>query len=266
MPMIDLACRTGYPAPARPWPNEEMQDVTIPARRPTGAVAEPVFGSTVQYVIDTLAMRIVSQEYGTDERLPSERQLAQDLGVARNTVREALDQLEARGMIRRRAGSGSFVTYHAGASSDALSPVAAETGPLHLQVVRSILEPEMVRLAIINMSPRRIEALGETLSQMEAVQTDANAFVRLEEEFHRQIASGTDNPLLIACYNLVIDARRQAFRAAMYRRHLTPSRIAIYQRSYNALFNAIAARDIEEATEFMKLALVEDQKLLLQED
>jgi len=227
---------------------------------------EPVVGATVQYVIDTLTTRIVQQSYGLDERLPSERQLAQDLGVARNTVREALDQLEERGMIRRRAGSGSFVTYDPAGESASVAPVAAETGPLQLQVVRGIFEPEMVRLAIINMPPRQIEALGKTLSQMEAVQTDANAFVRLEEEFHRQIAEGTGNPLLIACYNLVIDARRQSFRAAMYRRHLTPNRIAAYQRGYNALFNAIAARDIEEATEFMKLTLIEDQKLLLQGD
>jgi DNA-binding FadR family transcriptional regulator len=192
--------------------------------------------------------------------------LAQDLGVARNTVREALDQLEDRDMIRRRAGSGSFVTYDPSGATSSAAPVAADTGPLQLQVVRGILEPEMVRLAIISMPPRQIEALGETLSKMEAVQADISAFVRLEEDFHRQLAEGTGNPLLIACYNLVIDARRQAFRAAMYRRHLTPTRIAAYQRSYNALFNAIAARDIEEATEFMKLSLVEDQKLLLQED
>ena len=227
---------------------------------------EPVVGATVQYVIDTLTTRIVSLEYGVDERLPSERQLAQDLGVARNTVREALDQLEDRGMIRRRAGSGSFVTYDPSGAATAASPVAAETGPLQLQVVRGIFEPEMVRLAIINMPPRQIEALGEILSQMEAVAGDAGAFVRLEEEVHRQIAMGTANPLLIACYNLVIDARRQSFRGAMYRRHLTPNRIATYQRGYNALFNAIAARDIEAASEFMKLTLIEDQKLLMQDD
>lgn len=227
--------------------------------------AEPVLGATVQYVIDTLTMRIVSQEYGLEERLPSERQLAQELGVARNTVREALDMIEARGMIRRRAGAGSFVIYDPDGASESLAPVAAETGPLQLQVMRGIIEPEMVRLAIVNMSPRQIEALGKILSQMEAVQIDAMAFVRLEEEFHRQIATGTGNPLLIACYNLVIDARRQAFRAPMYRRHLTPSRIATYQRGYNSLFNAIAARDIDEACEFMKLSLIEDQKLLLQD-
>lgn len=223
-------------------------------------------GATVKYVIETLSTRIVTQEYASEERLPSERQLAQDLGVARNTVREALDQLEARGMIRRRAGSGSFVTYDPDGESKATSPVAAETGPLHLQVMRGILEPEMVRLAIVNMSPKQIEALSVVLSKMEGVQADATAFVRLEEEFHRLIAEGTGNPLLVACYNLVLDARRQGFRTAMYRRHLTPARIAIYQRGYNGLFNAISARDIEEASEFTKLSLIEDQRLLLQED
>ena len=232
-----------------------------PAARRNGAV----LGKTVQYVVDTLTMRIVGQEYGLEERLPSERQLAQDLGVARNTVREALDQIEAEGLIRRRAGSGSFVIFDPEGTNVSVSTVAAETGPLQLQVVRGIMEPEMIRLAVINMSPRQIEALAETLSQMEGVQVDAMAFVRLEEEFHRQIAAGAGNPLLTACYNLVLDARRQSFRAAMYRRHLTPSRIADYQRAYNSLFNAIAARDIEQACEFMKLALIEDQKLLLQE-
>ncbi|WP_406721687.1 FCD domain-containing protein (plasmid) [Thioclava litoralis] len=216
-------------------------------------------------MIDTLSSRIVSGEYAKDERLPSERQMAQDLGVARNTVREALDYLETRLMIRRRQGSGSFVIYDPAGTLQAHSPVAEETGPLHLLTVRGVLEPEIVRLAILSMSPKQITALSEIVSQMEAMSTDATAFIRLEEEFHRQLALGTGNPLLVACFNLVLDARRQSFRAAMYKRHLTPAKLASYQRAYNGLFNAIAARDIEEATEFMKLSLVEDQKLLLQE-
>lgn len=222
--------------------------------------------STVQYVVDTLNMRIVAAEYGAGARLPSERTLAAELGVARNTVREALDILERRAMIVRRAGSGSFVTYRAGETAEAMSPVAAETGPLQLQVMRGILEPEMVRLAILNMPPREIDALGEILSRMEAIRTEAAEFAQLEQEFHRALAAGTGNPLLVACYNLVLDARRQGFRAALNQRHLTPARIGAYQRGYNALFNAIAARDIDAAVEFMKLNLIEDQKVLLQED
>ena len=228
--------------------------------------ADHTLGATVRVVAETLLARILSQEYAVDERLPSERTLAGELGVARNTVREALDVLEGQGVIRRRAGSGSFVTGVSRPEEVPVSDVAAVTSPLDLQVMRGILEPDMIRLAIINMAPRAIEALGEVLSAMEAISTDAVEFARLEDEFHRQIAEGTGNPLLLACYDLVILARRQSFRAAMMRRHLTPQRIQDSQRAYNTLFNTIAARDIEAAVEHVKLLLIEEQKLLMQED
>lgn len=232
----------------------------------TPGPAEATIGATVQGVIDTLLARIEAKEYEVDERLPSERTLAAELGVARNTVREALDVLETRRVIRRRAGSGSFVAQPGEEARNAAgSALAANTSPLDHLVMRGILEPDMVRLAVIHMAPRQIEALGETLSQMEQVRTDATAFARQEEEFYRQIAEGSGNPLLAACYELTLDACRQSFRAAMLRRHLTPKRIGDYQQRYNTLFNAIAARDIEAAVEFIKLHLVEEQKLLLQE-
>jgi len=230
-------------------------------------LADQGISATVRVVVETLLARIRSEDYGADERLPAERTLAAELGVARNTVREALDVLENLGFIRRRAGSGSFVTGERDNEEPASADdVAGETGPLDLQVVRGILEPDMVRLAIVNLSPRKIDGLGKTLSEMENVQTDAARFARLEDDFHRQLAEGTGNPLLVACYDLVIQARRQSFRAALNRRHLTPNRIRDFQRRYNQLFNAIAARDIETATEFMKLQLIEEQKVLLQED
>lgn len=228
--------------------------------------AESSIGATAQIVTDTLFARIQSGEYPVDTRLPSERTLASELGVARNTVREALDVLENRGVIRRRAGSGSFVTYRSEPSeSPSYGVIAADTSPLHHLVVRGILEPEMVRLAVVNMTPRQIEELDKTLSELEAVKTDALEFVRLEEALLRRIAQGSGNPLLASCYELSIEASRQSFRAALLRRHLTPNRIQDYQQRYHTLFNAIASRDVEAAVEFIKLLLIEEQKLLLQD-
>lgn len=241
-------------------------DPTLPASA-AALLADPSISATVRIVVDTILSRIVAEEYAADERLPSERSLAGELGVARNTVREALDLLERHGLIRRRAGSGSFVTgTPAPDAAETAIDLAGGTSPLDLQVARGILEPEMVRLAIINMPPRAIESLGAALSGMESVQTDAARFARAEEEFHSQIARGTANPLLAAFYDLVIQARRQSFRAALNKRHLTPLRIQGFQRRYNTLFNAIAARDIETAVELVKLQLIEEQKILLQED
>ncbi|WP_297767929.1 FCD domain-containing protein [uncultured Roseovarius sp.] len=224
-------------------------------------------GATVQVVIDSLFARIQSEEYPEGARLPSERTLSTELGVARNTVREALDVLESRHIIRRRAGSGSFVTYKTQHSRIGnRSALAENISPLDHLVVRGILEPEMIRLAVIHMTPRDIMELDDILSRMEAISTDAAAFVKCEEDFYRKIATGTGNPLLASCYDLAIDACMQTFRSRMMRRHLTPRRIEDYQKRYNALFNTISSRDVETAVEYIKLHLIEEQKTLLQED
>ncbi len=223
-------------------------------------------GATVQVVIDSLFARIKSKEYPEGTRLPSERTLSSELGVARNTVRDALDVLESRSIIRRRAGSGSFVTYKSESTRpDTRTALAENTSPLDHLVVRGILEPEMVRLAVINMTPRDIMELDDILTQLEAVTTDSSDFIKAEEAFYRKIAKGTGNPLLASCYELAIEACLQTFRSNLMRRHLTPKRIEDYQKRYNALFNAISSRDVETAVEYIKLHLIEEQKMLLQE-
>lgn len=228
--------------------------------------AQHSVGATVQVVVDTLFARIKSGEYAADTRLPSERALAGELGVARNTVREALDVLEEGGMIRRRPGSGSFVTWSSRPDKAGDDVAAADISPLNHLVVRGILEPEMVRLAVMNMTPRMLDQLSQTLSQLEAVSTDVDAFIALEEALYIQIAEGTGNPLLAACYKMTIDTYGRSFGAGLRRRALTPRRMQDYQHRYNSLFNAIASRDVATAVEFIKLHLVEEQALLLPDD
>lgn len=226
----------------------------------------PAIGETVRIVMGTLFARIQSGEYPTDSRLPSERALAAELGVSRNTVREALDVLEMRKMIRRRQGSGSFVIFQ---TEQVEAPIPGSVGerssPLDHLIVRSIIEPEMTRLAVMNMTPKQLDRLSQTIAKIEAVRTDLNEFIRLEEEFYRQIAQATRNPLLESCYEMMIEVCRQSFRAALMRKHLTPDRIQDFQARFNSLFNAIASRDLEAAVEITKLHLVEEQKLFMHE-
>lgn len=223
-------------------------------------------GATVQVVIDTLFARIKAGTYPVDTRLPSERTLASELGVARNTVREALDVLAAQNVIHRRPGSGSFVKFRSDPKPEtSYSALAKEVSPLDHLVVRGILEPELIRLAVINMTPRQIEELDGILSRVEAVRTDPGEFIEAEEDLYRKIAEGSGNPLLHSCYELTIEACRLSYRTALRRRHLTPQRMQDYQKRYNTLFNAIASRDVESAVEFIKLHLIDEQKLLLQE-
>ncbi len=231
---------------------------------PQRAPLEPVKpASTVQMVAQAIMDRIAAGDYPRGSRLPSERQLAASLQVARNTLRDALELIQQQGLILRRAGAGSYVTEPP--SGDATAPVVAATGPLHLHVMRGILEPEMARLAIIHMPPASIDALAGILEQMHAA-AEATEFARLEEDFYLKLAEGTGNPLLVACYNLVVRARRQRYRAAMLRRHMTAERIADQRDGYAALVNALTARDIPEAVERVQQLLIEEQRLFMQEE
>lgn len=213
-------------------------------------------------VVDVLCARLASGVYPQGSRLPSERQLAASMQVARNTLREALDILEQKGLILRRAGSGSFVVDPD--RSDNALPVVASSGPLHLHVMRGILEPEIARLAILNMSLARIEALTRITEALGRT-TDPAQFARLEEDFQQKLAEGTGNPLLVACYDLVLKARRQRHRSAMLRRLLTPDRMDELRRIHVDLLGALASGDIAAATDLVQQMLIDEQRLLMQE-
>ena len=213
-------------------------------------------------VVDVLCARLASGVYPQGSRLPSERQLAASMQVARNTLREALDILEQKGLILRRAGAGSFVVDPD--RSDNALPVVASSGPLHLHVMRGILEPEIARLAILNMSLARIEALTRITEDLGRT-TDTAQFARLEEDFQQKLAEGTGNPLLMACYDLVLKARRQRHRSAMLRRLLTPDRMDELRRIHVDLLGALASGDIAAATDLVQQMLIDEQRLLMQE-
>lgn len=237
-------------------------------KRRTLLSGRPVRDS-VRAIAEQLLVRIESRSYKS--RLPAERHLADEFGVPRNTVRGALDLLEENEIIVRHAGSGSFVHASAqpapaaGPGLRAASHIAETTGPLELHVVRGIFEPELLRLAVIHMSPKDIEALRHILTRMEAIKTDWQEYARCEEEFYLQLARGTENPLLIAIYELVTDVRRQAHWRAQRRKMLSPNRIRESQGRHRSMFQAIEHRDIESAVEYVRLQLVEEQRGLMRE-
>jgi DNA-binding FadR family transcriptional regulator len=239
----------------------------------------------VKALADALFQRIVSDTYSYGTRLPAERHLAEEFGVSRNTVRQALDLLEAHDVIARRAGSGSFVIHsETEAASEPVRPalaaadstetsglsarlleIAEITSPLELNVVRSIVEPEMVRLAVINMSARDIAKLKECLAGLETVTTSPEEFSRWDLAFHLQIARGTHNPLLIGVYELIDQVRRHAHWARTKEKTLSPNRIHDYKAKHQSIYEAIEARDIESAVEYTKLHMTEVQRDLMRD-
>ena len=190
-----------------------------------------------------LRQAIRDGDYVIGERLPAERRLAQALGSSRATVREALGALEENGMIARRVGSGTFVTWRPEGSD---ADVADVTSPLELIDVRLALEPAMVRLASINATPRDLARIGQALGALDAAGTDPDRFTRADRQFHERLAEATHNLLLLALYRQVNQVRGHRQWSAMKDKILTAERIHAYNVEHRRLYQALVGRDGEE--------------------
>src|SRR5215467_4473482 len=212
------------------------------AESPALVIADPVRGSA--WITARLRQAIVEGGYAHGEKLPAERQLASAYGASRTTIRTALDQLETERLVTRKVGAGTFVNFRPqGDTQD----IAELTSPLELIEVRLGVEPNMVRLAVLNATARDIERIANAIQRMEAASGDTEGFTLWDEEFHQLIAEATRNPLMVWIYRQINAVRTHSQWNAMKDKVLTPGRIAEYNQQHTALYEAIRTRDIEAA-------------------
>jgi DNA-binding FadR family transcriptional regulator len=205
-------------------------------------MTDPVRGSV--WITGQLRQAIREGRYAPGEKLPAERKFASAFGASRATIRTALSRLETEQLVTRRLGAGTFVNSDVQPANE---EVAEHTSPLELIEVRLGLEPTMVRLAVLNATPRDIERLGGAIARMPAAAGDTETFTLVDIEFHLLIAEATRNPLVAWIYRKINDVRMHSQWNAMKSKVLTPERIAEYNEQHLALYEAIRARDMERA-------------------
>ena len=212
------------------------------AEQPALVIVDPVRGSA--WITAQLRQAIMEGGYAHGEKLPAERQLASAYGASRTTIRTALDQLEIERLVSRRVGAGTFVNFRPQGDTE---DIAELTSPLELIEVRLGIEPNMVRLAVLNATARDIERLAAAMARMEPSSGDSESFTLWDEEFHQLIAEATRNPLMVWVYRQINAVRTHSQWNTMKDKVLTPGRIAEYNQQHTALYEAIRTRDIEAA-------------------
>ena len=212
------------------------------AEQPALVIVDPVRGSA--WITAQLRQAIMEGGYAHGEKLPAERQLASAYGASRTTIRTALDQLEIERLVSRRVGAGTFVNFRPQGDTE---DIAELTSPLELIEVRLGIEPNMVRLAVLNATARDIERLAAAMARIEPSSGDSESFTLWDEEFHQLIAEATRNPLMVWVYRQINAVRTHSQWNAMKDKVLTPGRIAEYNQQHTALYGAIRTRDIEAA-------------------
>ena len=156
-------------------------------------------------VAEAIATAIASRQLPSGTRLPSDRELAQRLGVSRPTVREGMLALEYAGLIEVRPGSGAYVNHPLhGPGANVLS---ALDSPVQLIEARSAVEPTVARLCAERLDGDAVRDLVDLVDRAEnEVGADGSPteLVRLGLDFHRRLADRCGNAFLSSfCGSLV---------------------------------------------------------------
>ncbi|MFT4608250.1 MAG: DNA-binding FadR family transcriptional regulator [Urechidicola sp.] len=218
-------------------------------------------GTTTSHVATQLRNMILEGQYAHDERLPSERHLAEQFQVSRGTIRAVLQVLEDQQLVIRQVGSGTYVNLQDTSEQYEISSI---TSPIEMVEVRIAIEPQMVRLAISNASHRDLEDLRKALLQCENCNGNSEKFAQADTAFHLALARCSKNKLLFWVYERISRVRQHAQWRNMKNKLLTPMRIDYYNKQHRALYDAILSRDANQANKLIKNHLFGVQDDLLE--
>lgn len=159
-----------------------------------------------QAVADTIIAKIRDGSYALGRRLPSERDLAEEMKVSRPTIREAMIALEIRGLVVARHGSGIYVAEQFPTED---SEIELDIGPFELIEARRLFEGEAAALAATMISDVEIAKLEQTLRTM-ANNRDSVAGEEADGEFHVLIAEATRNTAIASVIENLWELRHKS--------------------------------------------------------
>lgn len=204
-------------------------------------------GTVTQRAIERIKAMITDGLLEPGQRLPTERDLASQLGISRSSVREAIRALTVLGVLEARHGSGIYVTaLNAGDLLETFGVVAdLSRGPrlVELLQVRRILESTATALAAARITPEQLAVVEGHLAAMNATD-DPEEILAHDLEFHRVIAAAAGNETMAA---ILEGLSSRTFRARVWRGYQEEGAFARTRREHAAIHRALAARDPEAA-------------------
>jgi len=189
---------------------------------------------------------IQERQLGPGDRLPSERDLAERLGVSRTSVREAVIVLDMSKVVEVRGGSGIYVCE--GASTEV---VEAGPGPFEVLSARRMIESEIAATAARMASDRAIDDIMSALSDMERFYSDREKNANADRAFHISIARATGNSALAGVVEHMWDLRGTLWSRMEHHFHTDELRAATLT-DHRRILEAIVARDPAGARKAMR--------------
>lgn len=190
-----------------------------------------------------------------DQRLPSERTLADMFGVSRTAVREAIIALEVQGLVEVRLGSGIYLQPPGASGPSRLPAFDVPTGPGPLETLRArvLVEAEIAAAAASERRDADLDRMLDALATMRLQLADKDAYDAADRRFHLAIAEATGNRVLQHMVEAMWDNARQDPRWDKIEQHFHSEQLREASlKDHQAIFAAIAERQPEQARQAMQ--------------
>lgn len=213
-------------------------------------------------VMNMMQEKMISGEWKPGMKITGEIQLAQEIGVSRASVREAMEQMVAMGVFTRRRGDGTYINnISSGMMLQDLLPDMMLNGYSEVEILdfREMIEPECVRRFSINPAPELLRELEECCQVMERhMAHESEEFARADFQFHLILVNGCGNPVMIKVMEII----RDILAYYQYRANeLIGPKTGVQE--HRRILEAIAAGDPEMAALLMRRHIQRSKKDIL---
>ncbi len=214
----------------------------------------PLFENVMERVEDLFR----TKKLRPGSKLPSEKELAITLGVSRHTLREVLKALNLFGIIRSRAGDGTYVQRSLSgvfAKAIHLCTLLEDVDFIDLLDTRMAIEPMLARMAAEKAGRQHVDMLRREIHGMEVSLNDLDKYLEHEIAFHTGIMSAADSPILRSVMEVLADLLLEA-RRTITNEQTDRHNLLLHVR----ILEAIEARDPEAAYRAMMEHLLDNRR------
>lgn len=208
-----------------------------------------------EQIVQQIEASILDGTLKRGDQMPPERELAEQFGVSRTAVREAIRALREKGLLEAFSGRGTFVTDGTSEavrqSFDLMVKVGQGDGLQHVEELREILEPEIAALAAAHMEEQHLATMREAVATMDRSLHDPEAYIEADLDFHLALAEAAGNPLILSLIDSIVGLLREQ-RLRIFNVEGGPQR---GQHHHKRILAAIEAQDAEQARAAMRAHL-----------
>ena len=201
--------------------------------------------------VEQIVQLIREGRFKPGDKLPPERTVAEQMGISRPTVREAVAALEVIGVLEIKTGQGTFVTSadFEGLRSKAYSTFLDERSPYEIMEVRKAIESYAAALAAERGTPEQIAEIGQAVQAISDTATENQEWNEVaDRQFHEALGKASGNGVLADVCNILLDMCQQKVLARLKElgRHV-PGSLEKNVEEHSQIYEAIRARDPKAA-------------------